>query len=324
MADGTVRGRFVWHELMTTDTAAAAAFYTNVVGWKTQPFEQDPSYTIWMAPGGPAGGLMTLPADARAMGAPPSWLIYVGTPDVGETVADAQRLGARVLKDATEIPSVGRFAVLADPQGAVFAAFTPAPAPMGGGGAPKTGEFSWHELATTDHEAAFRFYQQLFGWEVTGRHDMGAMGTYQLFGLEGTSFGGMYSRTREPPAPPQWLSYASVGDAGEAARLATAAGGKVLMGPTEVPGGSLITQCFDPQGALFAVMSAKEAAPVVKPAPKRPAPKAAKKVKANKVKAKKPKARRAKAATGTARKAAAKKAKAPRRSARAKGGKKRR
>ena len=77
--------------------------------------------------------------------------------------AQAQGLGARLCKAATDIPNVGRFAVLADPQGATFAVFTPSggPPPAGAG---SSGGFSWHELATTDVAAALRFYGTLFGW----------------------------------------------------------------------------------------------------------------------------------------------------------------
>jgi predicted enzyme related to lactoylglutathione lyase len=315
MADATIRGRFVWHELMTADTTAAAAFYPKVVGWKVEAWERDPSYTIWIGPSGPVGGLMTLPDDAKAMGVPPSWLAYIGTPDVAVTAGDAQRLGGRVLKDVTEIPTVGRFAVLADPQGAVFAAFTPAAGPMSGGGPPKLGEFSWHELATTDQEAAFQFYQQLFGWEKTGSHDMGPMGTYQLFGFEGTSLGGMFNKPKEAPARPWWLSYSKVDDAGDAAQRVKAAGGQIVNGPMEVPGGDWITQCLDLQGAAFAVHSMKKAQPAEKPAARKPAP--------QKAKAKKTKAKRAKPVTKTAaKKAGAKRAKAARKRPSVKGGKK--
>lgn len=275
MADATIRGRFVWHELMTTDTNAAAAFYQKVIGWKTQAWEKDASYNMWVAEHGPVGGLMILPEDAKAMGAPPSWMFYLGTPDIHGTVDAAQKLGGRVLKDATEIPDGGRFAVLADPQGAVFGVFTSESAPAPEGERPKIGDFSWHELVTTDHQAALAFYQQLFGWENTGTHDMGPMGIYQMFGWGGRPMGGMYNKPPEMPFPPHWLCYAFVPDAGVAAKAAKAAGGRVVHGPAEVPGGDWITQICDPQGAAFAVHS-KTVAGAAKPAPApAPAPAAA-------------------------------------------------
>ena len=64
MSSADVHGKFLWHELVTTDPGAASAFYSRVLGWKAQPWEKDPTYTVWMASKGPAGGAMKLPADA--------------------------------------------------------------------------------------------------------------------------------------------------------------------------------------------------------------------------------------------------------------------
>lgn len=254
MAQHPIRGSFLWNELLTTDPGAAARFYGDVVGWKAQAWEGDSSYSMWMAPGGPAGGVMALPAEAAAMGAPPNWLPYIGTPDVAATVAAARRLGARVMKDTTEIPTVGHFAVVADPQGATFAAFTPSSA-EGAGGAPGIGQFSWHELATTDHRAALDFYRELFGWEKLAVHDMGPMGEYLLFGVAGKQLGGMFDKPAEMPAPPHWLSYVRVEDVARTAARVSGAGGRLLMGPHQVPGGDWIAQILDPQGAAVALHS---------------------------------------------------------------------
>ena len=121
MSNADIRGKVLWHELLTTDTAAAAAFYPKVLPWRSQASSM-PGYTLWLAGQAQVGGLMALPPDAA--GTPPHWLIYVGTPNVDATAEHAQRLGAKVWKAATDIPSVGRFAVLADPQGAAFSIFT--------------------------------------------------------------------------------------------------------------------------------------------------------------------------------------------------------
>jgi predicted enzyme related to lactoylglutathione lyase len=262
MADATLRGRFVWHELMTTDTKSAAGFFTTVVGWKVQPSEQDPSYTMFVAGGRPMAGLMALPPDAKAGGAPPSWLTYIGTPDLDATVRDAAAAGGKILKAATVIPDVGRFAVLQDPQGAVFAVFTPnGPAPTGVNGLPAVGDFSWHELATTDWRAALAFYQRLFGWELTSAMDMGpGMGTYQMYGLKGQPMGGIFDKPSQMPGPPAWLPYIKVGNSKTAAAAITKLGGRIVHGPEEVPGGDLIVQAFDLQGGMFALHSAKAAA----------------------------------------------------------------
>jgi predicted enzyme related to lactoylglutathione lyase len=136
------QGQFVWHDLMTTDLGAAQSVYGGVVGWGTQPWQQDGSYTLWMAGEMPVGGCMALPAEVKAAGVPPHWLTYVGAQDVDATAAQAASLGGKVLKAPEDIPSVGRFAVLADPQGAVLCVYAPAPNLPPPSGAPSVGRFS--------------------------------------------------------------------------------------------------------------------------------------------------------------------------------------
>ena len=255
MSNAEVLGRFVWHELLTTDTAAAAAFYPKVLPWRTAPSSM-PGYTIWMAGQAQIGGLMALPAEAGAT--PPHWLVYVGTPNVDTTCSQAQGLGAHVVKPPADIPSVGRFAVLSDPQGATFALFTPGAGPPPGA-PPAQGGFSWHELATTDVAGALRFYGQLFGWGKGPGHDMGAMGVYQIFMHGGSQVGGMCN-VQGPSTAPSWLSYVNVAEASRAVAAAKGAGGRLLHGPMEVPGGSWIAMMMDPQGGAFAVQEAPRAA----------------------------------------------------------------
>jgi len=272
MSNADIRGRFIWHELVTTDPEAAAAFYSKVVPWKTQDSGM-PSYTLWMAGKVQIGGLTGLPEDAEA-GTPPHWIVYVATADVDATVAQAERLGGKVVKGATDIPNMGRFAVLTDPQGATFAVYTPpGPAPEGSEGSGGAGEFTWHELATTDYDAALSFYSELFGWEKGPGHDMGAMGTYQIVNHHGVQVGGIYN-AQGASTPPHWLSYVHVPDCAKATSAAKEAGGRILNGPMEVPGGSWITQMMDPQGGSFAVVESPKAA-AAKPAAKATRTKAA-------------------------------------------------
>src|SRR5262245_66151099 len=119
----TNNGRFVWYEYLAKDTKKAIAFYSGVVGWSTQPFPEGGDYTMWVGSQGPLGGVMALPDEAAKMGTPPNWMAHVEVQDVDATAALAKKLGGRVYKEPTDIPNVGRFAVLADPQGAAFAVF---------------------------------------------------------------------------------------------------------------------------------------------------------------------------------------------------------
>lgn len=243
--------RFVWYDHVTPDTEGAAAFYTKVVGWGTQPWDGPMPYTMWTVDEAPVGGLMSLPAEAGQM--PPHWLGYVGVADVDASAKQAAKLGGTVMKEGTDIPDVGRFAVVADPQGAVFCLFSSATDQPMYDGPPRTGDMSWHELITTDHEGAFKFYSAMFGWEKGDSMDMGPAGTYQLFNVNGIPTGGMMNKTPDMPMPPSWLYYATVPDINAAAERVKGNGGQVINGPMEVPGGGWILQGMDPKGGVFAL-----------------------------------------------------------------------
>jgi predicted enzyme related to lactoylglutathione lyase len=305
MADKLL-GSFPWCELLTTDPAAAGAFYSKLVGWKTTPFAPDGSYLTFNTTSGPKAGMMALPDDAKRMGAPPNWMMYVGTPNVDQTAAQIAQLRGRVLKQPADIPGTGRFAVVQDPYGATFGIYAPS-TPRASQAQPALGEFSWFELYTPNPEGAWSFYQSLFGWEKTSAMDMGEMGTYQMFGRGGGVPNGGIMKP-PPGAPAAWQPYIRVADAKAAAAIAQAGGGKIVNGPMEVPGGDWIAQGIDPQGAMFAVHSLKPAAKSAA-APRKtakPKKKASKAKPAKKAKA----ARRAKPAKRAAKKKSAKKARA--------------
>ncbi len=254
------RGRFVWHELATTDPAAAKAFYEKVIGWKTSAMEGgEIDYTFWLAgdtPDSMIGGLLQLPAEAAAMGARPSWVAYTEVPDADAAVKHTVAMGGKVLMPAKTMEKAGRFAVLQDPQGAAFAVVTSATPPQAESD-PKPREFSWHELTTSDQGAAIRFYEQLFGWVKKDEFDMGEMGNYYMFGRDRFTYGGIMKKSAQAPGT-YWLHYIRVDDTADAAaERAQKAGAKLISGPMEVPGGDRIAVLSDPQGAQFAVHSKK-------------------------------------------------------------------
>jgi len=302
-----VRGRFVWHELMTRDVPGAKKFYAKLVGWKTLAWPLDPSYTVCHADIGPTAGIMEIPADLPA-DMPAHWVQYIGTRDVDGTADAAVRAGGSVLKAPSDMQGAGRYAIIKDPQGAPFGILDPENARPEPPGPPPLGTLSWHELATTDNEAAFAFYSALFGWDAIERMDMGPSGVYLIFGQNGARRGGMYIKPADYQGPPNWLPYANVPSADQGFTLAMEGGAKQMIAPMEVPGGGRIAAVADPTGAAFAIHSmpagsaaAAEAAPKPKAAAK-PKPKA-------KAKAR-PKARakpKAKAKAKPARKPAAKK-----------------
>ena len=245
-------GRFCWYELMVPDMDAAKEFYGRVAGWTTSVWEGAAGpYTMWMNGETPVGGMMTLTEEQREQGTPPCWLLYLSTPDVDATVAKIKELGGAVIHEMA-VPEVGRFAVASDPQGGVFAVLEPEGDAPGHDGTPEVGEFSWHELATSDWEAAWPFYAGVFGWQESSRMDMGEGNFYQMFHRGAHPLGGMFNKPPEVPVV-GWLTYFRVPDVNAAAETVKELGGKLLHGPMEVPGGDLIAHCMDPQGVAFAV-----------------------------------------------------------------------
>ena len=312
-----MHGQFVWYELTTPDVDGAIKFYPKFTNWGTQPFDKD--YTVWTTRGQPLGGIFRLTDEMRANGVPPNWMPYVEAENVDATVAKAKSLGATVIVGPDDIPGTGRFAVVQDPQGATFGVYRSSNPQPGAAwdGTPVESRFSWHELMTSDHAAAAKFYGALFGWNKISEMDMGNGLMYYMFGKSAKMYGGMFTTPSEMAGMhPFWLCYIYVKDVARAVTTATKAGATVVRPQMDIPGGS-IAILADPQGAGIAVhqtsaqpapepaaaATAKAKAPAAKVAAKRAIVKAAPKKKA----ALKRKAAKAKA---PARKASKSKAKA--------------
>lgn len=258
-------GKFFWYELMTSDPKAALTFYGDVVGWTSQPFggeRTDDPYNVVSGRAGPLGGVMSIPAEAKDCGMTPWWGGYVGSNDVD---ADAERLsaaGGSVKRPPEDIPGVGRFAVMADPGGAIFMLLKgSSPDGMDAPTGMPLGHVSWHELYSGDFDKDLAFYTGQLGWTKGDAMDMGEMGSYQLVSQTGaTDFqgmtGGIMPRPEGVPVP-AWLFYFTVDDIDAAVERVEAGGGTVLQGPMEVPGGAWIIQGADPQGAMFALVGTR-------------------------------------------------------------------
>lgn len=116
-------GAFSWNELMTSDVGAAKQFYGKLFGWSMEDMQTcDMGYTLAKADGKEAAGIMNIPPDFKQM--PPSWSAYVTVDDVDKQAAKAEQLGGKIVLAAQDIPEVGRFAVISDPQGAILSLIT--------------------------------------------------------------------------------------------------------------------------------------------------------------------------------------------------------
>lgn len=250
---------FFWYELMTTDVDAARDFYGKVIGWRPAPWGGSDMagkpYTVMSAGERGVAGIMNLPDGAKAAGMPPAWTGYISTTDTDAATRAIKEAGGTIHHEPTDIPGVGRFSVVADPQGAMFMLLNPEGAdqpPVPGG---TVGHVSWRELYTSDWEAAMAFYSHQFGWRKDSEIELEGGGVYALFSMGDELAGGMMNMPAEIPVP-NWQFYFTV-EAIDAALARVRDGrGKVLMEPMQVPGGSWIAACQDPQGAHFSLTAA--------------------------------------------------------------------
>lgn len=258
MITSTAKGIFIWYELCTIDSKAAATFYAQVLGWKSREMNgPSGTYTIVSTTESDVGGIMALPAEACAAGARPGWVTYIGVDDVDAFAKKAKAAGGSIQRPPDEIPGVGRFAVVADPGGAVFMMMTPLSKEPLPAVAPNTpGHVGWRELHAANGAEAWKFYSELFGWTQAEAMDMGPQGVYQTFTTGGDAIGGMMTKMPEAPAP-FWMFYFNVEALDLASDRVSKAGGKLIHGPMQVPGGSWIANYIDPQNAMFSLVSQK-------------------------------------------------------------------
>jgi uncharacterized protein len=250
-------GQFFWYDLMTTDPKAAENFYHDVIGWNAKD-SGSPDHAYTLLSKGPAmvGGLMPIPKDVCDAGVGPCWTGYIAVDDVDAYAARVKAAGGSVRRGPMDVPGILRFAVVADPYGAVFIifkGFSTEEAPAVAPGTP--GHIGWHELMAGDREGAFAFYSGLFGWTKAEAVESPA-GLYQTFATGGAPVGGMMTKMPDMPWS-FWLYYFNVAGLDAAVARVTKGSGKILNGPMQVPGGGWIAQCMDPQGAMFAMVGPK-------------------------------------------------------------------
>lgn len=235
-------GTFVWHENVTTDPKRAQEFYTQLFGWEIEVFKTDEFEYPMISVGGQSHGGFPPVQE----GTPPHWVGNVAVEDVDETVEQAKSAGGTLVHGPQDIPQVGRFAVLADPQGAVLVAF------QSEGETPQsTGVFVWDELGTQDVESAERFYNAVFGWTTA---DMGEeYGGYKIFKNGETDVGGLM-KMPDASVPSMWSPYVAVEDADATVAKAGELGGATIMGPMDVPNVGRIAVLKDPVGAVFGIL----------------------------------------------------------------------
>jgi predicted enzyme related to lactoylglutathione lyase len=248
-------GTFSWPELATTDQKAGVAFYRALFGWDVneQPIGPTEVYSMFQVRGKPVGAASTQQPQERQMGVPPHWNSYVTVANVDESAKKAESLGGKVFMPPFDVMDAGRMAVLQDPTGAVFEIWQ-ANRSIGAEILNEPGALCWTELTTTDTKAAEKFYTGLFGW--TPKHSTpGSPMEYTEFSVNGQPSIGMMAKPAEMPAhiPSYWMPYFQVADCDASTAKAKELGGRVMVGPQDIPNTGRFTIVTDPQGAMFAV-----------------------------------------------------------------------
>lgn len=244
------QGTHIWYELLTSDRDAAVKFYEDVIGWTTAEFPGGyGGYIVASAGADGAAGIMTNPAPT-----PPVWLGYIGVDDVDASAEKIKALGGAVHFGPADIPDVGRFALVEDPQGVKFNIMRGSnPEDSKAWDRTGLGHCCWNELTTTDQTAALDFYSEMFGWRKDGALPMGEQGDY-TFLSDGEGMIGAVMNRQGPGQPAMWNYYFRVPDLDAALAKVRSGGGKVLQEPMEVPGGERVSFCQDPQGAVFGLV----------------------------------------------------------------------
>jgi predicted enzyme related to lactoylglutathione lyase len=246
----------IWYELMTPDPDNASRFYDAVLGWRVgPPMSEDLDYRLIDTGHGEVGGIMRMTPDMQAACVKPGWLFYIGVDDVDATVAKVEAVGGSVHRPPQTMGGVGRFAVVADPQGIPFYVMRGEVDELSHAWeANGLGKCGWNELTTPDQAGALAFYADVFGWSYPDRMAMGDLGDYVFVEAGGETIGAIMQRPADAP-PGGWQFYFRAADIDAAAAAVVASGGTVDMGPMDVPGDERIIVATDPHDAMFGVVA---------------------------------------------------------------------
>jgi uncharacterized protein len=242
-------GKFIWFELVSSDPRPAQAFYSEVLGWKIEPFTVAGFTVDMIYVGDEMIGSLAEPPGADQ---PSRWIACVSIEDVDAAARLAAELGGRVLDQPADVPGAGRMARIADPQGAELYLFRKLTGDPPDGRPTRQGDWMWHELHTTDTASALAFYEKVVGFDHRAL-DMGPGGTYHVLSRGGVDRGGATSHL-PPGAAPHWLPYVYVDDADATIARVGRNGGTVQFGPEDIPGIGRFGVLQDPSGARLAVM----------------------------------------------------------------------
>ncbi len=239
--------RFCWHGCVSTDTKAASAFYSEVLGWRVETTPMgDGEATFFVAGGKPLAHITEPPVE----GVPSHWNNYLRVEDVDAATKAAIEHGGKQLVAPTDIPP-GRFSSVASPSGAAFSLFREGDdsSEHHPGG---EGSVHWVELHSQNVDADIAWLTQAFGFE-TSAMDM-PDGPYTIL-KDGDDMRGGVVASREKDAPSMWLTWVDVADVDATIKRAVTQRGTVLSPAFDVAGVGRLAIVQDPAGGVIGVMT---------------------------------------------------------------------
>jgi len=251
LSDKPLTGKFIWHDLITTDLEADKRFYSGLFGWRYEQRKGPKGKTYTLAKSGEHYVAGMVIEEKREDGADVSrWLGYLSVADVDLAVRENMAAGGATIVKPLEVGDFVRVAVITDPQGAVLGLAQSHIGDPDDSIAAAPGRVVWNELLAPDTAAAARFYQALVGYEVNvlERYD----GKYTMLSADGVRRAGLLGNPLEG-GEPLWLTYFGVSDVKATTSRVVGLGGRVLMPPSADIRDGKLALVVDPSGALLAL-----------------------------------------------------------------------
>lgn len=244
-------GKFVWAELFTADSAAAAKFYSGVFGWTAVTLEQHGvAYTVLSNGTHPVAGVRQRGPSATPRAS--RWINYITVTDLATTLAFVTKAGGEIRAPAREFPQLGAQAIFTDPEGSPVG-LVQSSSGDSADDEPAPGEWNWFHLFVKNPVAAADFYRQVFSYDVAPDARVGR-NTELLFSNGVVNRGGVSALPDRPDAKPGWLGVIRVANLDETLARVPALGGEVIVAPHEATLGSRFAVIADPTGGSVGVV----------------------------------------------------------------------
>ncbi len=256
-------GKFVWADLYTPDTKAAADYYRAVFGWKAEKSGDGPEpYFILKNEGRPVGGIAYRPptGGVQPAGKNGRWLGYVSVNDVINTSQKAEQAGATVKLPPRQVPGLGMKAILQDPSGGAFGLMQLEKADPKDQ-QPTAGRWAWAQLLTPSPIGSALFYSKIVGYQLTPLTALGH--PERLFlSMDGVFRAGVAPVSEVGETEAAWLGFVMVKNLDASLKKAQSSGGKIIMTPRPAAAvEATLAAVIDPSGGIFGMVEFSPAKP---------------------------------------------------------------